>query len=378
MAEQKFQLYAATASGLEALAGQELRDLGYEVRVDNGRIYFEGDMHDILRANIWLRTADRIKIILNTFKATTFDDIFDTVTAMPWDQWLPMDAKFPVNGRSKNSKLFSVPDIQAVTKKAIVNQMAGAYHRRTRFPETGALFTLEIALNKDEATLTLDTTGDSLFKRGYRQEKGEAPLKENFAAALIMLTNWHTDMPFVDPMCGSGTLPIEAALMARNIAPGLNRHFSCENWHPDNLKISNELKEEAKTKQNDDVVDITGCDIDGSMIDIAKLNANGADVLHDITFKQVAVKDFKTDKEDGVIIANPPYGKRMGDQKSVRKLYEQMGQVFKPLTTWSKYILTADLEFETFYGQKATKRRKLYNGALRTDYFQYWAQRSHK
>ncbi|HBF75631.1 MAG TPA: RNA methyltransferase [Lactobacillus sp.] len=378
MAEQKFQLYAATASGLEALAGQELRDLGYDVRVDNGRIYFEGTMTDILRANIWLRSADRIKIILKTFKATTFDDIFDTVTAMPWDQWLPMDAKFPVNGRSKNSKLFSVPDIQAVTKKAIVNQMAGAYHRKSRFPETGALFTLEIALNKDEATLTLDTTGDSLFKRGYRQEKGEAPLKENFAAALIMLTNWHTDMPFVDPMCGSGTLPIEAALMARNIAPGINRHFLCENWHPDNLKISNELKEEAKTKQNDDVVDITGCDIDGSMIDIAKLNANGAGVLHDITFKQVAVKDFKTDKEDGVIIANPPYGKRMGDQKSVRKLYEQMGQVFKPLTTWSKYILTADLEFETFYGEKATKRRKLYNGALRTDYFQYWGHRSHK
>ena len=378
MAEQKFQLYAATASGLEALAGQELRDLGYDVRVDNGRIYFEGTMTDILRANIWLRSADRIKIILKTFKATTFDDIFDTVTAMPWDQWLPMDAKFPVNGRSKNSKLFSVPDIQAVTKKAIVNQMAGAYHRKSRFPENGALFTLEIALNKDEATLTLDTTGDSLFKRGYRQEKGEAPLKENFAAALIMLTNWHTDMPFVDPMCGSGTLPIEAALMARNIAPGINRHFLCENWHPDNLKISNELKEEAKTKQNDDVVDITGCDIDGSMIDIAKLNANGAGVLHDITFKQVAVKDFKTDKEDGVIIANPPYGKRMGDQKSVRKLYEQMGQVFKPLTTWSKYILTADLEFETFYGEKATKRRKLYNGALRTDYFQYWGHRSHK
>ncbi|GAX07861.1 RNA methyltransferase [Secundilactobacillus silagincola] len=378
MAEHKFQLYAATASGLEALAGQELRDLGYDVRVDNGRIYFEGTMTDILRANIWLRSADRIKIILKTFKATTFDDIFDTVTAMPWDQWLPMDAKFPVNGRSKNSKLFSVPDIQAVTKKAIVNQMAGAYHRKSRFPETGALFTLEIALNKDEATLTLDTTGDSLFKRGYRQEKGEAPLKENFAAALIMLTNWHTDMPFVDPMCGSGTLPIEAALMARNIAPGINRHFLCENWHPDNLKISNELKEEAKAKQNDDVVDITGCDIDGSMIDIAKLNANGAGVLHDITFKQVAVKDFKTDKEDGVIIANPPYGKRMGDQKSVRKLYEQMGQVFKPLTTWSKYILTADLEFETFYGEKATKRRKLYNGALRTDYFQYWGHRSHK
>ncbi|MTV81145.1 THUMP domain-containing class I SAM-dependent RNA methyltransferase [Secundilactobacillus folii] len=373
MTEQRFQLYAATASGLEALAGQELRDLGYQVRVDNGRIYFEGTMHDILRANLWLRTADRIKIILKTFKATTFDDIFDTITAMDWDQLLPMDAKFPVNGRSKNSKLFSVPDIQAVTKKAIVSQMATAYHRKTRFPETGALFSLEIALNKDEATLTLDTTGDSLFKRGYRQEKGEAPLKENFAAALIELTNWHPDMPFIDPMCGSGTLPIEAALMARNIAPGLNRHFACEAWHPDNAKMADELKADAKTQQREEKLDISGFDIDGSMIDIAKLNANGAGVLHDITFKQIAVKDFRTDKQDGVIIVNPPYGKRMGDQKSVRELYKQMGQVFKPLTTWSKYILTADLQFENFYGQKATKRRKLYNGALRTDYFQYWA-----
>lgn len=373
MTEQRFQLYAATASGLEALAGQELRDLGYDVRVDNGRIYFEGTMTDIIKANLWLRTADRIKIILKTFKAVTFDDIFDNVTAMDWDQLLPMDAKFPVNGRSKNSKLFSVPDIQAVTKKAIVSQMAGAYHRKSRFPETGAQFTLEIALNKDEATLTLDTTGDSLFKRGYRQEKGEAPLKENFAAALIQLTNWHTDMPFIDPMCGSGTLPIEAALMAHHIAPGINRHYACEAWHPDNVKIADQLKAEAKTKETDEVLDISGYDIDGSMIDIAKLNANGAGVLHDITFKQLAVKDFTTDKEDGVIIVNPPYGKRMGDQKSVRELYKQMGQVFKPLTSWSKYILTADLQFENFYGEKATKRRKLYNGALRTDYFQYWA-----
>lgn len=369
----KYQLYAATASGIEALAGQELRDLGYDVQVENGRILFEGDMSDILKANLWLRTADRIKIILKTFKATTFDDIFDTISAMDWDQWLPMDAKFPVNGRSKNSKLFSVPDIQAVTKKAIVSEMAAAYHRKSRFPETGALFSLEIALNKDVATLTLDTTGDSLFKRGYRQEKGAAPLKENFAAALIQLTNWHTDMPFIDPMCGSGTLPIEAALMAHNVAPGINRHFSCEAWHPDNLKQSEALKAEAKTQQIDGEFDISGFDIDGSMIDIAKLNANGAGVLHDINFKQIAVKDFTTDKRDGVIIVNPPYGKRMGDQKSVRKLYEQMGQVFKPLTSWSKYFLTADLQFETFYGEKATKRRKLYNGALRTDYFQYWA-----
>lgn len=179
-------------------------------------------------------------------------------------------------------------------------------------------------------------------------------------------------MPFIDPMCGSGTIPIEAALMARNIAPGINRHFSCEAWHPDNKAMADELKAEAKAEERDGQFDIAGYDIDGSMIDIAKLNANGAGVLHDIQFKQLAVKDFTTDKQDGVIVANPPYGKRLGDQKTVRELYKQMGQVYKPMTTWSKYILTADLQFESFFGQKATKKRKLYNGALRTDYFQYW------
>ncbi len=377
MNNEELNLYAATASGIEAIAGQELRDMGYDVQVENGRVAFKGNMHDVLRTNLWLRTADRIKIILIQFPAKTFDDIFDTVSAMPWDQWLPMDAKFPVNGRSKNSKLFSVSDIQAVTKKAIVSQMAEAYHRKSRFPESGALFPLEIALNKDVATLTLDTTGDSLFKRGYRQEKGDAPLKENFAAALIKLTSWHTDMPFVDPMCGSGTIPIEAALIGRNIAPGINRHVVCEDWHPDYRKMADQLKEEARASETNPVLDITGYDIDGSMIDIAKLNANGAGVLHDIQFKQLAVKDFSSDQEDGVLIANPPYGKRMGDQKSVRQIYKQMGQAFKPMTTWSKYILTADLQFESFYGEKATKRRKLYNGALRTDYFQFWGHRNH-
>lgn len=373
MEKQQLTLYAATASGLEALTGQELRDLGYDVAVENGRVNFKGDMTDVLKTNLWLRTADRIKIILMTFKATTFDDIFDNVKAFGWDQWLSMDAAFPVNGRSKNSKLHSVPDVQSVTKKAIVSQMAEAYHRKTRFPETGAQFKLEIALNKDLATVTLDTTGDSLFKRGYRQEKGAAPLKENFAAALIQLTNWRADRPLIDPMCGSGTIPIEAALMAKNVAPGINRHFACEAWHPDYAVELVNLKEMAKTQEKAVDLDITGLDIDGSMIDIARLNANGAGVLHDIIFKQLAVKDFKTDKQDGVIIVNPPYGQRLGDQKSVRQIYKQMGQVFKPLTSWSKYILTSDLAFENFYGAKATKKRKLYNGALRTDYFQFWA-----
>lgn len=370
-------LYAATASGLEAVTGRELKALGYEVAVENGRVKFKGTMSDVLKTNLWLRTADRIKIILMTFKATTFDDIFNHVSTFQWDQWLSMDAEFPVNGRSKNSKLHSVPDVQAVTKKAIVSQMGEAYHRKTRFPETGAKFKLEIALNNDVAEVTLDTTGDSLFKRGYRQEKGVAPLKENFAAALIQLTNWHDEMPFIDPMCGSGTLVIEAALMGKNIAPGIKRQFACEAWHPDYAKQLTALKQEAKAQQRDVKLNVMGLDIDGSMIDIARLNAHGAGVLQDVSFKQLAVKDFTTDQPTGVIVANPPYGKRLGDQEKAREIYRQMGRAFKPLTRWSKYVLTADLAFEKFYGQKATKKRKLYNGALRTDYFQFWAEKGH-
>lgn len=226
--------------------------------------------------------------------------------------------------------------------------------------------------------LTLDTTGPSLFKRGYRVEKGDAPLKENMAAALVAITNWHTDMPFLDPVCGSGTIPIEAALKGLNIAPGLKRAFSFEGWDwvPAEL-VADQRAEAAAARRDDVVLDIMGADIDGSMIEIARLNANEAGVLHDIDFKQLAVKDFRTDKHNGVIVANPPYGERLSDASSVHRLYQQMGDVYRPLTSWSKYILTSDLQFETYYGEKATKRRKLYNGALRTDLFQFWGKRVH-
>ncbi|GAK47872.1 rRNA (guanine-N(2))-methyltransferase [Secundilactobacillus oryzae JCM 18671] len=373
---ETFHLYAATAAGIEAIAGRELKDLGYQTQVENGRIKFDGTMEDIIKANLWLRTADRIKIIIAEFKATTFEELFDKVNALPWEHFMPMDAAFPVNGRSKNSKLHSVPDIQAISKKAIVNKLSAVYHRRTRLPETGATFPVEVAVRDDQVMVTLDTTGDSLFKRGYRQAKGAAPMKENMAAALIKLTSWWPDMPLVDPTCGSGTIPIEAALIGRNIAPGINRSFVCEDWHADYKEISQKLREEARTQENHEIdLDIYGSDIDGSMIEVAKVNANAAGVLHDIEFKQVAVQDFKTDKINGVIISNPPYGERMKDKEKVEVMYRQMGKAFKPLTSWSKYIITADLDFEQFYGERATKKRKLYNGALRTDYFQYWGHK---
>ncbi|MFD1124520.1 class I SAM-dependent RNA methyltransferase [Lentilactobacillus raoultii] len=372
----EFHLIATCAAGIEALVGKELRALGYKTQVENGRVRFSGNEQDIIKTNLWLRTADRIKIIIDEFDTKTFDDLFEKTAANQWDQLLPMDAEFPVEGRSRNSQLHSVPDVQAIVKKAIVKSLSAAYHRRTRLPETGAKFPLEIALNKNHAMLTLDTTGASLFKRGYRIEKGPAPLKENMAAALILLTSWHPNMPFVDPMCGSGTLPIEAALIGRNIAPGFNRDFLCEQWPWIDDQMVQQVRDHADAQADyDRPLDISASDIDGNMVEISKRNAEEVGLLDDIQFKQLAVADFKTDKVNGVLVANPPYGERMSDKQRVHDLYRQMGRAFQPLTSWSKYFLTADLEFEKFYGQKATKRRKLYNGALRTDYFQYWGKK---
>lgn len=378
---QEFDLLATAASGLEALVGKELRDLGIDCQVENGRARFKGTMETIAKANLWLRTADRVKIVVGEFDAYSFDELFEKVKALPWEDFLPLDANFPVAGRSIKSKLYSVPDCQAITKKAIVNRLREFYHRPATVPlaETGALFQLEVALLKDHVVVTLDTTGPSLFKRGYRLEKGGAPLKENMAAALVMLTNWRKDRPFVDPVCGSGTICIEAALIGHNIAPGFNREFACEAWDWFSEEVFETVRADAEEQADYDYpLDITGTDINGKMIEIAQANAEEIGLGDSIIFKQQAVKDFKTEKEYGVIVANPPYGERLGEEESVRKLYGEMGQVFRPSKTWSKYILTSDLTFEEYYGEKATKKRKLYNGALRTDLFQYWGQRPPK
>lgn len=374
---KQYQLIATAASGIEALVGKELRRLGYDTRVENGRVRFEGNMADVLTTNIWLRTADRIKIVVGEFDAKTFDELFEQTKRLPWDELLPLDANFPVEGKSHRSQLHNVPTVQAITKKAIAEKMMAVYHRRTNLPETGNLYPLEVAINKDHVLLTLDTTGESLFKRGYRRDKGGAPLKENMAAALVLLAHWFPDNPFVDPVCGSGTIPIEAALIGHNIAPGVNRSFVCEQWTnlvPEGLP--DDIRDQADSKADYDVeLEIHGYDIDQNMIEIAQRNSQAAGLTHDITFKQLAVKDWHTDQINGVIVANPPYGERLGDKETVHELYRQMGELYRPMTTWSKYILTADLEFERYYGAPATKRRKLYNGALRTDLFQYWGKK---
>lgn len=374
----EYKLLATAAAGIEALVNRELKDLGYQTQTENGRVRFQGDIKAIAQTNLWLRTADRVKIIVGEFDAKTFDDLFEQTKALAWEELLPIDANFPVSGRSSHhSQLHNVPSIQAITKKAIVERLSMVYHRRTRLTETGSKYPIEVAIDKDHVLLTIDTTGDSLFKRGYRQAKGAAPMKENLAAALVMLAHWFPDNPFVDPVCGSGTIPIEAALIGHNISPGINRHFMMEQWlNLTPAELLDEVRDEADAQADYDIeLDITGYDIDQSMVAIAQQNARAAGLSQDITFKQLALKDWRTDKLNGVIVANPPYGERLSDQANVRELYRQMGQLYRPMTTWSKYILTADLEFEKFYGAPATKKRKLYNGALRTDLFQYWGKK---
>ncbi|MYZ20052.1 THUMP domain-containing class I SAM-dependent RNA methyltransferase [Ligilactobacillus salivarius] len=371
-----FKLIATCAAGIESIVGNELKHLGYKVNVENGRVRFDGDVADITKTNLWLRTADRIKIVVGEFTAKTFEELFQGVESLNWEDFLPLDAEFPVAGKSQKSTLHNVPSVQAITKKAIVTKMSTVYHRRTKLPETGALYPIEVAINKDKVLITLDTTGSSLFKRGYRVNKGGAPLKENMAAALVLLARWYPEMPFVDPVCGSGTIPIEAALIGCNIAPGLKRNFAFEDWDWVDKDIIKQAREQAQAAIKKDIdLDISGYDIDGSMIEIAKENAVQAGVQDIVNFKQMAVKDFKTDKINGVIVANPPYGERLSDKEHVHQLYQQMGKLYQPLTSWSKYILTSDLQFEQFYGTKATKRRKLYNGSLRTDFFQYWGKK---
>jgi putative N6-adenine-specific DNA methylase len=277
----KFQLIATSAMGLEALVAKEVRALGYECEVDNGKVVYTGDESAIVRSNLWLRTADRVKIKVGEFKALTFDELFEKTKALPWEHYLPEDAEFPVTGKSVKSKLFSVSDCQAIVKKAVVERMKKHYKRTTWFEENGAFFRIEVALLKDIATITIDASGQGLHKRGYRVDQGEAPLKETLAAALVMLTNWKPDKPFIDPFCGSGTIPIEAALMGQNIAPGFNREFVSEGWNWLPSKVWDEARNEAEDLANyDQPLDIIGSDIDHRMVKIAQENARRAQECH--------------------------------------------------------------------------------------------------
>ena len=377
--KETFELVATAAAGLEAIVGREIRALGIECQVENGKVRFQGDVRTIIETNLWLRAADRIKIVVGQFPARTFEELFQGVFHLDWDNYLPLGAKFPIaKAKCVKSKLHNEPSVQAITKKAVVKKLQKVYHRPEGVPlmENGPEYKIEVSILKDMATVMIDTTGSSLFKRGYRVGKGGAPIKENMAAAIIMLSNWYPDKPLVDPTCGSGTFCIEAAMIGMNIAPGFNRDFAFEEWSWVPKELVQAVRDEAESKADYDIeLDISGFDIDGRMIDIAKRNAEEAGLADVIKLKQMRLQDFKTAKINGVIISNPPYGERLLDDKAIDILYNEMGQIFAPLKTWSKFILTSDDAFETKYGCQADKKRKLYNGILKVDLYQYFGQR---
>ncbi|MCA1058380.1 class I SAM-dependent RNA methyltransferase [Rossellomorea aquimaris] len=371
-----YTLIATAAMGLESIVAKEVKELGYECQVENGKVIFKGDETVIARANMWLRTADRIKILVGEFKAYSFDELFENTKKLPWEDFLPVDAEFPVQGKSVKSKLYSVPDCQAIVKKAIVERLRSAYKKTSWLDETGPLFKIEVAIHKDVASITLDTSGQGLHKRGYRIGQGEAPLKETLAAALIQLTTWNPDRPFVDPFCGSGTIAIEAALIGQNIAPGFNREFLSENWPMMPAEVWEKTRLEAEDLANyDQPLEILGTDIDHRMIEVSKENALEAGLGDLVKFKQMQVRDFTSQLEYGIIVGNPPYGERLGERKEVEKMYQEMGRAFEKLDTWSVYMMTSHENFEQCYGKQATKKRKLFNGFIRTDYYQFFGPR---
>lgn len=370
----KIELVAPCHFGLEAVLKKEILDLGYEiVRVEDGRVTFAGDEDAICRANIFLRTAERILLKVGLLHAVTFDELFEGIKALPWENYIPSDGKFWVaKASSVKSKLFSPSDIQSIVKKAIVERLKGVYSLQW-FPETGAEYPIRISFMKDEAVVCLDTTGLSLHKRGYRTMVSKAPIKETLAAALLMLTPWHKDRILVDPFCGSGTFPIEAAMMAANIAPGMNRSFTAEKWtNFVGRKYWYGAIDEANDLVDDQIeTDIQGYDIDGDIIKAARQNAREAGVDHLIHFQQRPLSELSHPKKYGFIVSNPPYGERLEEKSHLPALYTEIGDRFRELDSWSMYLITSYEDAEKYIGKKADKNRKIYNGMLKTYYYQF-------
>ena len=369
-----YELIAPCHFGLEAVLKREIIDIGYDVTlVEDGRVTFTGDAEAICRANIFLRSAERILLKVGSFMATTYEELFQGTKALPLDEFIPADGRFWVTkAASVKSRLFSPSDIQSIMKKAMVERLKSKY-RIQWFQEDGASYPLRVFLMKDIVTIGIDTSGDSLHKRGYRPAAGKAPISETLAAALIMLTPWRKDRILVDPFCGSGTFPIEAAMMAAKIAPGMNRSFTAETWT--NLigkKYWYEAIDEANDLIEDEIeTDIQGYDIDGSVVRMARENAENAGVAHLIHFQERAVKDLSHPKKYGFIITNPPYGERLEEKEDLPELYTQIGQAYAGLDSWSLYMITSYEDAERYIGRKADKNRKIYNGMIKTYFYQF-------
>lgn len=372
----KLNLIATTTFGLEAVVKRELIKLGYnDLKVENGKVNFIGSEKDIPRANYWLRVADRVLVRMGEFKALTFDELFEKTKALPWDEWIPEDGNFVVEGKSINSKLFSISDCQRIVEKAIVEKLKTKYDV-SWFEKTGAKYTVEVALLKDVATLTIDTSGEGLHKRGYRDRQGDAPIKETLAAAMVLLSFWNKERVLFDPFCGSGTIPIEAAMIGRNMAPGLDRNFASEEWPRVKKEYWQEAKKEAfEAIDTETKLHILGCDIDKRAIHRARDNAANLGFEDDIAFFNKDFRDAELNNEYGVVITNPPYGERIGEKEEIEELFKDLGSKFEELDTWSTYIITSDENLETHYGKKADRKRKLYNGRIKVDYYQYYGPR---
>ena len=371
---RRFELIAPCHFGMESVLKREITDLGYDItEVADGRVTFYGDEEALCRANIFLRTAERILIKVGSFHAETFEELFQGTKSLPWEEYIPKDGKFWVaKATSVKSKLFSPSDIQSIMKKAMVDRLKSQYDI-SWFPEDGASFPMRVFLMKDEVTVGLDSTGESLHKRGYRKMTSKAPITETLAAALIMLTPWHADRILVDPFCGSGTFPIEAAMMAANIAPGLNREFISEEWT--NLipkQLWYDVIEEANDMVHTDIkVDIQGYDIDADVVKAARENAKRAGVDHLIHFQRRPVAELSHPKKYGFLITNPPYGERLEDKKDLPALYRTLGERYAQLDDWSMYLITSYENAQQDIGRKADKNRKIYNGMMKTYFYQY-------
>ncbi|MCC0702431.1 class I SAM-dependent RNA methyltransferase [Clostridioides sp. ES-S-0049-02] len=371
---KNYTLISPCFFGMEKMLAREITNLGYEIiKTEDGRITYKTDEFGIAKSNMWLRCAERVHLKIAEFEAKSFDELFENTKRINWSKYIPYGAQFPISKVSSiKSKLYSTPDVQAIVKKAIVESLKKSYLEDGLLKEDKEKYPIFVFIHKDKVTLSIDTTGDALHKRGYREKANKAPIRETLASGLIYLTPWKAGRTLVDPMCGSGTILIEAAMIGINMAPGLNREFISEKWRTLDKKIWWDVRKDAFNKiDNESKFKIYGYDIDAECIDIARENAEIAGVDEYIEFNVGDATEFESEEEFGFIVTNPPYGERLEDKDSVKQLYKELGYTFRKLKNWSYYLITSYEEFEYEFGQKAAKKRKLYNGMLKTNFFQY-------
>lgn len=371
---ERFEIVVTTMFGLEALVAKEIRNLGYETtEVIDGRVTFLGDFEAVARVNLWLRTGERVFIKVGEFEAYTFDELFEKTKALDWGKWLFRDSEFPVGGFCVKSKLFSIRDCQSIIKKGIVESLTKKYNI-TWFSESGQTYRVEFSIIKDKVTLMIDTSGNSLHKRGYRRNSNMAPLKETIAAAIVNLSRFSYNGIFADPFCGSGTIPIEAAMIAKNMAPGLNRHFAFENFKQIPKSVLKDARDEAFDEIRKTNLKVLASDIDYDCVDLTINNAKLAKVNDIILVKKLPVAEFTSDVEGGTIVCNPPYGERLLDLKESEKIIKDLGRVYKKLRGWNMFVITPNENFEKLINKPATKKRKIYNGMIKCDLYQYFSK----